>query len=75
MYFLGHSNGTYMLGRCLEKVPSMRFRRIYLAGSVLSKEYSWNGVFDNKQVGYFAGSEWTDGDVHCERGRHDVPVG
>ncbi|MDR6413500.1 alpha/beta fold hydrolase [Pseudarthrobacter sulfonivorans] len=75
MYFLGHSNGTYMLGRCLEKVPSMRFRRIYLAATVLPKEYEWKKIFARQQVGHFSSGKWVNGDVHCDRGRHDVPVG
>lgn len=34
-HFIGHSNGTYMLGRSLAEIPAMRFERVVLAGSVL----------------------------------------
>jgi hypothetical protein len=74
-YFLGHSNGTYMLERCFENVPSMRFRRIYLAATVLPKEFDWKKIFARQQVGHYSGGKWVHGDVHCDRGRHDVPVG
>lgn len=76
MYFAGHSNGTYMLGRCLLKVPSMRFRRIYLAASVLPKNYDWNKVVGRLQVGHYTpGGTWMDGRIHSDGARHDVPVG
>ena len=48
--FAGHSNGTYILGRALLDVPSMRFARIYLAGSVLPRTYPWGLVFRRHQV-------------------------
>src|SRR5262249_18189016 len=37
--FVGHSNGTYLLGHSLRQVPAMTFDRVTLAGSVLPREY------------------------------------
>ena len=45
-HFIGHSNGTYILGESLKKVSSMRFKRVYLAGSVLPRDYPWIQRFD-----------------------------
>src|SRR5206468_2146374 len=39
---VAHSNGSYLLGQALEHVPSMRFRRVVLLGSVLPTDYSWD---------------------------------
>jgi hypothetical protein len=47
---VGHSNGTYILGKSLSKLTKMRFNRIYLAGSVLPEDYDWNSRLQNKQV-------------------------
>jgi pimeloyl-ACP methyl ester carboxylesterase len=48
--FIGHSNGTYLLGGALAKYPSMKIRRVVLGGSVLPKDYDWTTVFRRKQV-------------------------
>lgn len=50
IHFLGHSNGTYVLGHALEELPGMRFGRAVLAGSVLSESYPWNDRFDENRV-------------------------
>ncbi|AVH72767.1 hypothetical protein [Nostoc sp. 'Lobaria pulmonaria (5183) cyanobiont'] len=49
-HFIGHSNGTYILGESLKRLPGMKFKRVYLAGSVLPREYPWKQIFDKKQV-------------------------
>lgn len=49
-HFIGHSNGTYLLGESLKRVAAMRFNRIYLAGSVLPCDYPWQDRFDLGQV-------------------------
>ena len=41
-HFLGHSNGTYQLGRSLVRIPQMSFVRVALAGSVLPESYDWD---------------------------------
>lgn len=63
-HFVGHSNGTYVLGRALEDVPAVRFDRVYLAGSVLPAEYAWRRRHDDGQVRA----------VRSDRGRRDLPV-
>ncbi|MDQ0822518.1 putative alpha/beta hydrolase family esterase [Arthrobacter sp. V4I6] len=74
-YFVGHSNGTYMLGKCLTNVPSMRFRRIFLAASVLPKEFKWRRIIDRGQLGHHDENGWHVGAIHSDKGRRDVPVG
>ena len=49
-HFLGHSNGTYLLGQSLKQLSGMRFRRVVLAGSVLPKEFGWQQAVDKGQV-------------------------
>jgi hypothetical protein len=49
-YFIGHSNGTYMLGRGLADVTMMRFERAYLAGSVLPPRYPWRDRIEAGQI-------------------------
>ena len=64
-HFVGHSNGTYILGRSLERIPAMRFQKVYLAGSVLPTDFDWTKYRQQDQV--------------CELvnacGSKDVPVG
>ncbi|MET4157119.1 alpha/beta hydrolase [Agromyces sp. PvR057] len=73
--FAGHSNGTYMMAQSLERVPSMRFDTIYLAGTVLPRRFDWDRLFRNRQVGSRGGTGWQDGRVRSDRGVTDVPVG
>lgn len=73
--FAGHSNGTYMMAQALDRVPSMRFRRIYLAGTVLPRRYDWQRLFDGRQVGQWRDGTWTPGAVRVDRATRDVPVG
>lgn len=40
-HFVGHSNGTYILGQTLQAVPAVRFTNVFLAGSVLPPKYPW----------------------------------
>lgn len=49
-HFIGHSNGTYILGESLKRLPGMQFKRIYLAGSVLPRDYPWRDKCDKAQV-------------------------
>ena len=63
--FVGHSNGTYMLGSSLIKVAGMEFDRVTLAASVLPRDYQWSTVFGRTQVR----------EVSNHRGSRDVPVG
>jgi hypothetical protein len=45
-HFVGHSNGTYMLGQGLRHVRAIQFKRVYLAGSVLPREFDWQARTD-----------------------------
>lgn len=73
--FAGHSNGTYMMAQALDRVPAMRFRRIYLAGTVLPRRYDWQRLFGNRQIGRWNDTEWKPGAVRIDRATSDVPVG
>lgn len=75
LYFVGHSNGTYMLGRSLKNVPSLRFRRIYMAAPVLPRNFDWQRIIERRQVGHWLDGTWVTGEIHSDRGRRDVPVG
>ncbi|WP_433040713.1 lipase family alpha/beta hydrolase [Dactylosporangium sp. CS-033363] len=64
-HFIGHSNGTYLLGHGLATIPGMRFGRVLLAGSVLPTSYDWRARFERGQVGH----------VRNDRAARDIPVG
>jgi hypothetical protein len=40
-HFVGHSNGTYILGQSLKSLTAMHFDRVFLAGSVLPRDFPW----------------------------------
>ncbi len=63
-HFIGHSNGTYTLGRSLLEVHGMRFDRVVLMGSVLPREYPWQAMKDGGQARSI--------ENHCSR--RDWPV-
>ncbi len=63
-YFLGHSNGTYLLGRMVSRVPSAHFERVTLAGSVLPEDFAWKNLI-GRQVGEYQN----------HRSARDMPVG
>jgi pimeloyl-ACP methyl ester carboxylesterase len=63
--FLGHSNGTFMLGESLKRIPGMCFRHVLVAGSVLPEDYAWDVAKRKKQVQ----------EVRSDRGQKDWPVG
>lgn len=52
-HFVGHSNGTYILGESLRALPAMHFERVALAGSVLPRDFGWRALMrgDHPQVG------------------------
>jgi pimeloyl-ACP methyl ester carboxylesterase len=64
-HFIGHSNGTYLLGHSLEHIPAMRFERIVLAGSVLPQTYDWQSRRRDVQFGQ----------LRNHRASRDIPVG
>ncbi|WP_330309834.1 MULTISPECIES: hypothetical protein [unclassified Streptomyces] len=64
-HFVGHSNGTYLLGNSLSRIPGMRFDRVFLAGSVLPADYPWHERLNSGQVRH----------IRNDRAASDVPVG
>lgn len=66
-HFVGHSNGTYILGESLRALPAMRFERVALAGSVLPRDFGWRELMrgDSPQVGM----------LRNDCANLDVPVG
>jgi pimeloyl-ACP methyl ester carboxylesterase len=63
--FIGHSNGTYILGQSLKHIPGMRFKNVVLAGSVLPIDYPWVERIQTLQVQ----------SIRNDRANRDVPVG
>ena len=64
-HFVGHSNGTYVLGKALRTVGAVSFENVYLAGSVLPPRYPWRERFESGQVTR----------LRNDRAAKDVPVG
>jgi hypothetical protein len=62
--FVGHSNGTYLLGRALLDIAAFEIYRVYLAGSVLPIAYPWAGWLDGSTERY----------LRSDRGSRDIPV-
>lgn len=60
--FVGHSNGTYLLADALERYPSVRFRHVVFAGSVVRNGYPWSRLLRERKVGavlnYIATADW-----------------
>lgn len=63
-HFLGHSNGTYLLGYSLKALPDIRFAKVVLAGSVLPEDFDWTSRIGTQVL-----------EVWNHRSRWDVPVG
>jgi pimeloyl-ACP methyl ester carboxylesterase len=63
--FIGHSNGTYILGQSLKHIPGMRFKNVVLAGSVLPTDYPWTQRIQDRQVQR----------IRNDRANRDIPVG
>lgn len=65
-YCAGHSNGTYILGEALRRIPRVAFTRVYLAASVLPQEFEWDLIVGHRrQVDV----------VRSDMGSEDWPVG
>ena len=48
--FVGHSNGTYLMGQSLSRIDSIKFDRVFLGGCVLPQDYPWPDRFSASQV-------------------------
>ena len=63
--FIGHSNGTYLLGSALQRYPASRFHHVVLAGSVLPAKYPWDHYIQTERVAavqnYVATADWVVG--------------
>jgi pimeloyl-ACP methyl ester carboxylesterase len=49
--FIGHSNGTYLLGESLRTIPGMQFEHAALVGPVLPASFDWDGPAKRGQIG------------------------
>jgi pimeloyl-ACP methyl ester carboxylesterase len=47
-HFVGHSNGTYIFGQSLARIPGLIFDRVFLAGSVLPQDFGWQVHAENR---------------------------
>jgi pimeloyl-ACP methyl ester carboxylesterase len=64
--YAGHSNGTYVLGETLKRLPRLQLNNVYLGASVLPTDYPWEEVIDDlQQVKH----------LRCDMGTEDWPVG
>ncbi|RDZ25947.1 hypothetical protein [Lysobacter silvisoli] len=50
MDYVGHSNGTYILGSALLRYATMKVRRVFFAGSVMPYSYPWAELVDAQRV-------------------------
>jgi alpha-beta hydrolase superfamily lysophospholipase len=63
-HFVGHSNGTYLLAAALKDCPGIRFGRVVLAGSVISRRYDWRPLLScnrgqvQRVLNYVATEDW-----------------
>lgn len=64
--YVGHSNGTYLLGETLNRLPRLKLDRVYLAASVLPASYNWKDVIGKRQQLQ---------KLRCDMGTEDYPVG
>lgn len=49
-HFVGHSNGTYLFGQSLKQITALEFQNVFLAGSVLPREFDWVACADAGQI-------------------------
>ena len=64
--YAGHSNGTYVLGETLKRLPRLQLNNVYLGASVLPTDYPWEEVIDDSQQVKH---------LRCDMGTEDWPVG
>jgi hypothetical protein len=48
LHFVGHSNGTYILGQAFQQIPALHFDRVFLAGTVLPQDFDWLRYSDGR---------------------------
>lgn len=63
--FVGHSNGTYLLGSALRRYKTPTFDRVVCAGSVLPRSFPWDHFVATGRVcsiqNYVATADWVVG--------------
>ena len=63
--FIGHSNGTYLLGSALRRYKTPIFDRVVCAGTVLPRGFPWERYVANDRVAaiqnYVATADWVVG--------------
>lgn len=47
---IAHSFGTYVVGECMRKYDYVKFDKVLLCGSILSRNFDWPTLFARKQV-------------------------
>jgi pimeloyl-ACP methyl ester carboxylesterase len=61
-YYVGHSNGTFLLAEALRRCAGIKFERAVLAGSVVPIQYPWPELREGGQLGsllnYVATEDW-----------------
>ncbi len=45
-HFVGHSNGTYLLARALQKYDQLKINKVVFAGTVTPRAYEWHKILD-----------------------------
>ena len=48
--FIGHSNGTYLLAKSLERYDAIKFDQVYFAGSVVRRNFEWNDYKNTDRI-------------------------
>ncbi|MBI5091120.1 MAG: hypothetical protein HZB26_01610 [Candidatus Hydrogenedentes bacterium] len=61
-HYAGHSNGTYILGEALRRVPRLSFNRVCFAASVLPTDFEWDRVIDTRKQVQLVRSDMGYGD-------------
>jgi pimeloyl-ACP methyl ester carboxylesterase len=52
IHFVGHSFGTFLMGKGMELYNSIKFERVYLAGSVLDEDFFANHKYLGNRIKY-----------------------
>jgi len=63
--FVGHSNGTYLLGSALRRYRACDFGRVVCAGSVLPRNFEWDEMVRDRRItairNYLTSADWVVG--------------
>jgi len=70
-----HSNGTYVVANALRNNEYVELERVYLAGSVLTRDFDWAAVGPNRNPSTDAQCGVIRDRVRSDRAAQDWPVG